>query len=222
MIQFKNVTSDAFEDASFEVEAGCSCKIITSSGYVKKVLLDTMLGLRKPASGSVFLFGRDIYCVREQEFLEIMSRIGVIWQDGGLISNLKIRENIVLPSCYHQGKRAGDLEGKVSDLLGSLRISGQISEFMGALPGQLQVREKRLAGLMRSILSEPELVICDSLFEELGPEDAEVLTRLMRDFQMEKQGRASIYISPNEQSLLHMETDVIYKQVKRELRLWKS
>ncbi len=219
MIKFENVTMDSFGHASFEVKPGSSCKIIVNSRHDKKILLGTMLGLLKPAGGIVRLFGRDIYSISEQESFAILSKVGVAWQDGRLISNLKVWENVILPACYHQGKRPEDLEGKVVALLGDLKIGGgNLSGFMGESPGHLSVHEKRLAGLIRAMLPEPELVIYDSLFEDLAPEETDFLTKLTQDFQSERPGRVSVYVSSDEQSLQHIETDMALKQAKRELR----
>lgn len=222
MIQFENVTTDGFEYISFETRPGTSCRIIVNSGYDKEMLLAAMLGLRKPEGGRVFVLGKNIYETTEGESNKVFSRVGVAWKDGRLISNLKVWENVILPSCYHQGKRPEELEEKVLALCRALKMDGNISGLMGALPGHLSQHERRLAGLMRAMLLQPELIIYDSLFEDIDTDEMGVLTQLTKDFQLERPGRVSVYISSDEESLQHMETDMTLKQVKRELRVWKS
>ena len=223
MIQFESITTDSFEYASFEIPPGTLCKIIMHSGYDKKIFLDTLLGLRKPAGGRAFLFGKNVYSISEQESFKIFRRLGMVRQDGGLISNLKIWENIALPAWYHQGKRPEELEGKAVALLSALGMDERgCADYMGKTPGELPAHEKRLAGMVRESLAEPELMIYDSLFEEIAPETAGALKALTLEFHSRRPGRSSVFISPDEQSIEHIKAGMILRQEGRELKLWRS
>jgi len=223
MIQLENVTTDSFDYASFEVMSGSRCKIITNSTREKEVLLDTLLGLRKPTGGRVFLLGKNIYSISDMEYFKIFTRVGMVWPDGRLISNLKVWENMILPACYHHRQSAEDIEEKVMALFSALKINdGNLAEFMSKAPVHLKPHEKRLTGLVRAMLTEPDLMLYDSLFEEISAGEAVVLKTLTQDFHLRKRGRVSVFISRNEQSLEDIEADMTLKQVERELRPWQS
>jgi len=83
ILRFENV-SVAFEGApaliglSFEAFAGESRVIMGAAGSGKTVLLKTALGLARPDSGRVFVFGNEIGAMRERELFDIRSRIGML------------------------------------------------------------------------------------------------------------------------------------------------
>src|ERR1039458_3782396 len=86
--------TEALTDLTFEAREGESRVILGAAGSGKTVLLKTALGLVKPDSGKVFVFGRDISRMREQELFEIRSRIGMLFQESALFDSLNIEENV--------------------------------------------------------------------------------------------------------------------------------
>jgi ABC-type transporter Mla maintaining outer membrane lipid asymmetry ATPase subunit MlaF len=79
---------------------------------------------------------------------------------------------------------------------------------MGKLPGPLPTHEKRLIGLIRAMLIEPELMIYASLFEGLSPDMSDRLMQVTTNFHAEKQGRTSVYITFDEQSIKDVRADI--------------
>lgn len=212
MIKLEDITTRYFDSVSFEIKGGSVCKIITKSGDEKGVLLDTILGLQRPKGGIVFLFGKDIYSISEKECISLFKRIGVVFRDGGVISNLKVWENVTLPVCYHTGRRPEEMEERVIDIFKRMgKDISYISELMGKLPGPLSLHEKRLIGMVRAMLMEPELMIYDSIFEGLDPEKAGRLLGLTESFHSEKSDRASVYVTSNEQSVKGVKADTVFR-----------
>ncbi|MBI5049711.1 MAG: ATP-binding cassette domain-containing protein [Nitrospirae bacterium] len=187
MIKLEEVTTEHLNSLSLEVKEGSACKIIPDSDGERKSLLDTISGLQKPAGGSVFLFGTEIYSIPEKECISFFKRIGVVRASGGTISNIKVWENITLPVWYHLGKKPAEVEGRIIEIFEQLGIStSYLSGYMGKLPGPLPVQEKKIIALVRAMLMEPELMIYDSLFEGMSPEMAKKLTALTENFHAEK------------------------------------
>lgn len=213
MIRLENITIENLFSVSFEIKESSVCKIITSSDYQKRIFLNTILALQKPVEGRVFLFGKDINSISEKESFEIFRKIGMVWREGGLISNLKVWENITLPIWYHMGKVPEDFEEMILDIFKEMgKDILELSAYMKKLPGPLPVHEKRLIGMARAILMDPDLMIYDSLFEGLNFQMAERLVRLTTNFHSEKPGRSSVYISSDEQSLKDVKADIVLKQ----------
>lgn len=212
MIKLEDVTTDCFSSVSFEIKEGFVSKIITDSDYKTGVLLDTILGIRKPMAGKVFLFGRDIYSISGKELFNIFKRLGMVWAEGGVISNLKVWENITLPLWYHTGQRPETVQDKVIGIFSEMgKDISYISGFMTKLTGPLPTHEKRLINIVRAMLTEPELIIYDSIFGGLDPQTAETLIGLTEKFHSGKSGRTSVYISSDELSLSSVKADIVLK-----------
>jgi len=222
MIRLENVATACFESTSLEMRSGLVCKLITSSDHEKRVLLDTILAVKRPVSGKVFLFERDIWAVSKRDVLKILRKIGMVWSYGGLISNLKVWENITLPVWYHTAKRPEDLEGRVVQIFKELGKDVAGLDYMGKLPGPLPVTEKRLIGVVRAILMEPEIMIYDALLEGLDSEMAERLLMLTTGFHSGRVGRTSLYVSSDEESLKGLKADITIRQDGRGFTVWES
>jgi phospholipid/cholesterol/gamma-HCH transport system ATP-binding protein len=213
MIRFENISVENFTSVSFDILEGTVCKIITGSDFHKRTLLQTLFGRNKPVQGTVLLFGKDIYSISEQELLNLFIKVGMVWKDGGLISNLKVWENITLPAWYHMGKHPEEMEDKVISMFSDLGKSGtELNTYMKKLPGPFPVHEKRLIGLVRAMLTEPDLMIYDSLFDGLSPAMAKQLAKYTTLFHSGKPLRTSLYISTDELSLRDIRADLILRQ----------
>ena len=75
--------------------------IVGGSGSGKSVLLRTMLGLQKPASGSVRIEGEEVAGRPERELLAVKRRYGVMFQRGALFTSLTVQQNVELPVREH-------------------------------------------------------------------------------------------------------------------------
>jgi len=212
MIGFENVTSGPFEDASFEISEGTSCKIVVSSDTSKRAFLNILLGLARPEKGKVFLFGQDIWAIKESALYRLFKRIGVVYEEEGLISNLKVWSNIALPVWYHQGKGPKDIENKVQEIFIKLGFDSSILPgYMARATGGLTQDETRIITLVRAMLMDSELMIYDSLITELDPETARRVLLLTQEFHTQRQGRTSIYIADKEQALQGIQADIVLR-----------
>ena len=125
MIRFENVTTESFYDLSFSMKKGSLCKVITDSDHDAAIIFETLLGLKPPISGKVFIFDCNIYESTESDLLDLFKRLGVVWKDGGLVSNLKVGENMVLPLWYHKDLLAEKVEEEL------LRLFNEIVKDVG-------------------------------------------------------------------------------------------
>jgi len=213
MIRLTDIGTDYFTGLSFEVRPGTTCKIIMNSEHEKSLLRDIILGKQRPLKGSIYIFDIDLYSLSESESVKIFKRIGMVWKDGGLISNLKVWENISLPTWYHKGLRAGDIEESVGEFFKRMGMeASNLPEFMAALPGNLSIHERKLVGLARAVSMEPELMIYDSLFEGESFRSEKHLLSFTREFHEHMPGRVSLYLTSAEQSMKSVEADTVVRQ----------
>jgi ABC-type methionine transport system ATPase subunit len=104
MIRFEKFSTGYSDPFSFEIRDGTTCKIIMNSNAERRTLVRMLSGLDRPAAGKIFLFEKDLYSLGDSEYFKIFRRIGMVSAEGGMISNLTVRENISLPSWYHAGR----------------------------------------------------------------------------------------------------------------------
>lgn len=196
MIKFDNVINGHLGPLSFEIETGEVCFLTAGSDEERGLFLDVFYGLRRPEQGSVYLFGKEIYSISTGECIKLFGRAGVVQRPGGLISNLKIWENITLSAAYRTGKTPAELEDRLMELAGRLGMDKKyLAGLTGRLPASLPMHEKRMAGLLRAMLAGPELMFYDSLFDGLSPELAATVRSAALEFHKETPGRTSVFLS---------------------------
>ena len=199
MIRFERVTKGPVRNLSFNFESGGTAKILFDSEDRKNLLFGLLAGLRRPEAGKVLFFGEDVFAHEENERLALFQRIGVVPAHGGLISNLKAWENLLLPAWYHHGLTAEQAERPVAEIFDQLEPGeAGLKQRMGELPGQLSLYDRRVVALARAMLMEPDILIYDFTFTGLERDAAQRLMKLTGEFHGRKAGRVSLYLCPDD------------------------
>ncbi len=210
MINIEDLSVEGSKPFSVEVGPGKSCKVIASSEYQKNLLLATFAGFRKPEGGIYKLFGTDVFSLSEKEHINLFRRVGLIWNQGGLLSNIRVWENILLPLEYHHNAVSADIEHSVLDLLSVLGVEGADAErLLQSTPYTIPVHMKMFIGLIREILLDPEIVIYDSLYDGLERRSVKGLLKLIKGFEEASPERPTLSLSTDERTLKSMESDIV-------------
>lgn len=110
----------AVDNISFSVEKGEFVAIIGASGSGKSTLLHLIGGVDRPTSGKVYIDGKDIYTLNDDNLAIFRRRqVGLIYQFYNLIPVLNVSENITLPTKL-DGRKVN--EAKLNDLLKTLGL----------------------------------------------------------------------------------------------------
>jgi len=145
----------AVDHTSLEVRRGEFTAIVGRSGSGKSTLLHLLGGLDRPDSGKVFIEGKDIFALKDEELAVFRRRkIGFIFQDYNLVPSLNVWENIVLPIGL-DGKKA-DREF-VTSVIESIGIADKIK----ALPGTLSGGQQQRVAIARALASRPAIILAD-------------------------------------------------------------
>jgi phospholipid/cholesterol/gamma-HCH transport system ATP-binding protein len=152
--------------------------IVGGSGAGKSVLLNTIIGLKRPDGGGVKVFGIDIETANLAERKAIEARWGVLFQGGALFSSLSVRENVAAPLREHSR-----LSARFADELADLKIAmtGLPADAGDLRPAELSGGMRKRAGLARAIAMDPELLFLDEPTAGLDPIGAEAFDVLVRN-----------------------------------------
>lgn len=124
-------------------------------------VLDVITGLQPVQSGETCWFGQKLSGLPEAGILRLLSRTMTITANGPLISNLNIRDNVLLPALHRRTDSEAGLLDKFEQLLtGSDLPWPAAANFPLLLPHQLGGLQHWLAGLLRAVLAVPEIVLC--------------------------------------------------------------
>ena len=154
--------------------------VIGGSGSGKTVLLRTIIGLNKPAAGSVEILGHDILHMPELDRLELEKRWGVLFQDGALFSSMTVGENIelVLRETLHMPQ---ELTGEIAAL--KIALVGLPEDTAEKYPAQLSGGMRKRAALARALALDPEILFLDEPTSGLDPIAADAFDTLIKDLR---------------------------------------
>lgn len=160
------------------VSAGQIMGLVGETGGGKSVLLETLIGLREPASGSVRIFGQDPYTLDRTEAEAVRRNWGVLFQSGALFSNLTVLENVALVA-----REQGRLSPELASCLAAIKIqdSGLSADSFQLMPSQLSGGMRKRAALARALVLDPHLLFLDEPTSGLDPVEAAHVDELVRD-----------------------------------------
>ena len=157
----------ALVDLSFQAFEGESRIILGAAGSGKTVLLKTSLGLQRPDSGAVYVFGQDISGMSERALFEVRSKIGMLFQESALFDSLSIEENVAYPLQYQASIHCAksEVRPRVEEALKFVELEGTLEKFPSELSGGM----RRRAAIARAVVSGPPLLLYDSPTGGLDP-----------------------------------------------------
>jgi cobalt/nickel transport system ATP-binding protein len=204
MINLKEVTfsytaeNRVIDRLNFRLYEGERIGLVGANGSGKTTLFYIIMGLLKPASGSVELFGKQVE--NERDFRFARKKIGLLFQDADdqLFSPTVLEDVAFGP--LNLGKSPEEAKKIALDTLAMLGLSG----FENRITYRLSGGEKRLASLATVLAMEPEVLLLDEPTNGLDDATEEKITNVLKDLKL-----STVIISHN-MELLFSTTDKIY------------
>jgi phospholipid/cholesterol/gamma-HCH transport system ATP-binding protein len=162
-------------DLSFQVRRGEVFVIMGGSGSGKSTLLRHLLGLERPAAGTILFEGEDIGAADEKARKKMLRRMGVLYQNGALWSGMTLAENVALPFEEYTNLDPGEIAEFVSLKLALVGLRGFESFYPASISGGMRKR----AGLARAVALDPEVLFFDEPSSGLDPISASRLDDLI-------------------------------------------
>lgn len=170
----------AIDGISLEIEPKKFTAIVGTSGSGKSTLLHCMAGLDKPTSGNVYLGGKDIYELNDDELSQIrVESFGFIFQKFNLIPIISVYDNIILPISIDS--KPID-KNYVNNIIESLGLTSQIKKFPNELSGGQQQR----VAIARALANKPAIIFADeptgNLDSKTSEEVMDILCMCVKEF----------------------------------------
>lgn len=178
VLNFRNVSitfdHPVLEDVNFTVGPNETRILLGPAGVGKSVLLKLANGLLYPDSGSIYLFGREISNIPEQELFDLRTRTGMVFQEGALFDSLTVRDNVAYQLIQEQ-MPDDEIDVRVREALRFVGLEQTFSLYPGSLSGGM----RRRVAIARALIHNPQLLLYDSPTGGLDPITSTTIVELI-------------------------------------------
>ncbi|MGS0763470.1 ABC transporter ATP-binding protein [Syntrophomonas curvata] len=165
---------EALKNASFSVSRGEFVAVVGESGSGKSTLLNAIGALDTPTSGKVFIDGKDLFAMKEEERTIFRRRnIGFIFQAYNLIPELNVEQNIVFPLLLDYKKPDAIYAEEILNVLGLL-------DRRNHLPRQLSGGQQQRVAIGRALITHPMLILADEPTGNLDSKNSSEVISLLK------------------------------------------
>ena len=188
--QLDKVEVVALKNINLEIALGSFVCIMGPSGSGKSTFLNIIGTLDLPTTGKVYLKGKDISLLSENELSFFRGKtIGFVFQEFNILPNLTAIENVMLPMVF-QWASLEERRKRAEDLLISVGLKNRIFH----QPAELSAGERQRVAIARAFANNPEMVIADEPTGNLDSFNSKKIMEILTGFH-EKQGKTIVVVT---------------------------
>ena len=191
-----------FTGVSLTARRGRITAIMGPSGTGKTTLLRLITAQASPTRGQVLAFGTDVASLSVAGVYALRQRMGMLFQNGALLTDLDVFENVAFPVREHTDLPEALIRKLVLTKLQAVGLRGAAD----LMPAELSGGMARRVALARAIVMDPEVLIYDEPFVGLDPISLGVIQRLIKQMN-QALGITSIVVSHDVQELSNIADD---------------
>lgn len=151
----EGVQNHVLNNMDLDIYKGDFTVIMGASGSGKSTLLYSLSGMDRPTSGKVIYDGEDITEYNEKHMAELrVYEFGFVFQQIHLVSNLSIRENILVPGYMNKDTSTKETENRADELIKKMNIESAADR----LPAQVSGGEAQRGAIARAVINSPGIL----------------------------------------------------------------
>lgn len=172
------------------IDRGETFTILGGSGTGKSVCLKHMTGLLRPDAGRIFVEGREIGKLSEDELTDVRIQVSMVFQSAALFDSLSVFENVAYPLREHREWNEPQIGARVAECLDAVGLVGAET----LMPAELSGGMRKRVGVARGIALEPRTILYDEPTTGLDPANQRRIGELIRSLQ-QRLGVTSVIVT---------------------------
>lgn len=181
-------------DVNFDVRRGEMVVVLGKSGVGKSVTLKHILGFLHPDAGQVFVAGREVSKMSEEELSAIRRKVTMVFQSGALFDSLTVSENVAYPLRERAERGLALDESKIQAQVAELLAMVELEDAGDLMPSDLSTGKKRAVAIARALAAEPEAILYDEPTTMVDPLMAQTIADLILKLKRKK-GLTSVVVT---------------------------
>jgi len=197
----------AVDDVSFTLQKAKTLGVVGESGCGKSTLGRSVLRLNEPTAGEVLFHGTDIVTAKRRKMDKLRPKMQMIFQDpySSLNGRMTVEQLIAEPVKVNHICRRGEIDDLVA---AAMETAGLQPRLANAYPHELDGGRRQRIGIARSLILNPEFIVCDEPVSALDVSIQAQILNLLMDLQ-EQRGLTYMFITHDLSVVRHISDEIM-------------